>query len=77
MKNNLKTIYLISTLCFSIFCFCYLNFSAANTSELPSDIPGITKTVMDTKSETNEILLPDLRFVESASQFLARLFKVL
>ncbi len=41
------------------------------------DKPAISESVIDTEPETNEILLPDLRFVESASQFVARLFKAL
>ena len=77
MKNKLTTISLISTLSFSVFCFCYLNSSALTIDESPSHQVALTESTIDAESESHEILLPDLRAVESIHQFVIRLFKAL
>lgn len=77
MKNYIKATSLISILSFSVFCFCYLNFSDASINTNDNKLPIISESIIDTEPETNEILLPDLRLVESASQFVGRLFKAL
>jgi len=77
MKNKIQTSSLILFLCLSVFCFCYLNFGAANTTPITPELPTISESVIETEPETSEILLPDLRFVERSTEFLGRLFRAL
>jgi hypothetical protein len=76
MNNRIKSTGLFLTLCFSVFCFCYLNSEAAVPVH-SAEMQEITESVSETDTKTNEVLLPDLRLVESVSQFAIRLFRAL
>ncbi len=76
MKNLLKTSGLILALCFSVYCFCFINTQAVNTAEPITKSQTTIQEVDDSEKKT-DVYFPDLKFVAKVSQVLSQIFKVI
>jgi len=75
MRRILTKVALVLTICFSLFCFSYLN-TQPNNQIAQTDTSQLVKPDVTPDQDSDEMFLPDLAIIEKIALIVKRVSKV-